>query len=67
MEKIVKPASGWSMLTLCLLMLFGGIALVMIKVILPGALLIVLAATIITPGFIAIEPNSTRVLTLFGE
>lgn len=67
MEKIVKPASGWSMLTLCLLMLFGGIALVLIKVILPGALLIVLAATIITPGFIAIEPNSTRVLTLFGE
>ncbi len=67
MEKIVKPASGWSMLGLCLLMFFGGIALVVAKVVLPGAILIVLAATIIAPGFIAIEPNSTRVLTLFGE
>ncbi len=66
MEKIVKPASGWTMLALFFFMFFGGIALVVAKVIIPGALLVFLAVTIIAPGFIAIEPNSTRVLTLFG-
>lgn len=66
MEKIVKPASGWNMLALCLLLIVGGIALIVAKIIFAGAALIVVATTIILPGFIAIEPNSTRVLTLFG-
>ncbi len=67
MEKIVKPASGWNMLALCLLLIVGGIALIVVKLIFAGAALIVVATTIILPGFIAIEPNSTRVLTLFGS
>jgi regulator of protease activity HflC (stomatin/prohibitin superfamily) len=67
MEKIVKPASGWNMLALCLLLIVGGIALIVAKIIFAGAALIVVATTIILPGFIAIEPNSTRVLTLFGS
>lgn len=67
MEKIIKPASGWAMLGLCLLMFFGGIGLVMAKMVVLGALSIFLAVTVIAPGFIAIEPNSTRVMTLFGE
>jgi regulator of protease activity HflC (stomatin/prohibitin superfamily) len=67
MEKIVKPASGWNMLALCLLLIVGGIALIVAKLIFAGAALIVVATTIILPGFIAIEPNSTRVLTLFGS
>ena len=67
MEKIVKPASGWAMLAVCLLMFFGGIALVVYKFIILGVIAIFLALTIIAPGFIAIEPNSTRVMTLFGK
>ncbi len=66
MEKIVKPASGWTMLALFLLMFFGGIALIMARFVPVGAASIFLAVTIIAPGFIAIEPNSTRVMTLFG-
>lgn len=66
MEKIVKPASGWGMLALCLLLTLGGIALVISKVIIVGAAAIVVATTLILPGLIAIEPNSTRVLNLFG-
>ncbi|MBK6933285.1 MAG: SPFH domain-containing protein [Saprospirales bacterium] len=66
MEKILKPASGWSMLALCLVLFFGGIALIMAKIIVAGAVSVFLAVTIIAPGFIGIEPNSTRVLTLFG-
>ena len=66
MEKIVKPASGWTMLALFLLLFLGGIALIMIKAIAIGAASIFIAVTIIAPGFIAIEPNSTRVMMLFG-
>lgn len=66
MEKIVKPASGWGMLALCLFMIVGGVALIISKVIVVGAAAIVVATTLILPGLIAIEPNSSRVLTLFG-
>ncbi len=66
MEKIVKPTSGWGMLALCLLMVIGGVALVLSKIIIVGAAAIVVATTLILPGLIAIEPNSTRVLNLFG-
>jgi len=66
MEKIVKPASGWGMLTLCLFLTVGGIALLILKIFVIGASAIVLATVIILPGLIAIEPNSTRVMTLFG-
>ncbi|MBK8557022.1 MAG: SPFH domain-containing protein [Lewinellaceae bacterium] len=68
MEKIVKPASGWSMLGLAFLLLVGGVASIVLKFsILLGALCIVTAFAVIIPGFIAIEPNTTRVLTLFGK
>ncbi len=66
MEKIVKPASGWGMLALCLFMIVGGAALIISKVIVIGAAAIVVATALILPGLIAIEPNSTRVLNLFG-
>jgi len=66
MEKIVKPASGWGTLALCLFMIVGGVALIISKVIVIGAAVIVIATTLILPGLIAIEPNSTRVLNLFG-
>ncbi|MEZ4941549.1 MAG: SPFH domain-containing protein [Saprospiraceae bacterium] len=66
MEKIIKPASGWTMLAVFLLMFFGGIALIVAKIIAVGAASIFIAVTLIAPGFIAIEPNSTRVMTLFG-
>ncbi|MCB0531540.1 MAG: SPFH domain-containing protein [Lewinellaceae bacterium] len=66
MEKIIKPASGWTMLAVFLLMFFGGIALIVAKLIPVGAASVFIAVTLIAPGFIAIEPNSTRVMTLFG-
>lgn len=66
MEKIVKPASGWGMLALCLFMIVGGVALIISKVIVIGAAAIVVSTALILPGLIAIEPNSTRVLNLFG-
>lgn len=66
MEKTFKAASGWLMLFIMLLMLGAGVFLVAQKMFVPGLILLVVALAIIAPGFLAIEPNSTRVLTLFG-
>ncbi|MCW5923102.1 MAG: SPFH domain-containing protein [Saprospiraceae bacterium] len=66
MEKTIKPTSGWVMLSLCILLLAAGIALVVTKQIALGVIVLVLDVALITPGFLAIEPNSSRVMTLFG-
>jgi regulator of protease activity HflC (stomatin/prohibitin superfamily) len=66
MEKIVKPTSGWNMLLLVGILTIAGIALLILMQFVPGAILLVAAYGFIAPGFIAIEPNSARVLTLFG-
>ncbi len=67
MEKIVKPTSGWDMLLLVGILTIAGIALLILKQFIPGGILLVAAYGFIAPGFIAIEPNSARVLTLFGS
>ncbi len=66
MEKIIKPTSGWAMLLLFFLLLGAGIALLIIKAVVAGALLITTSLLVIAPGFIAVEPNNSRVLNLFG-
>ncbi|MCS7037140.1 MAG: SPFH domain-containing protein [Saprospiraceae bacterium] len=66
MEKTIRPASGWPMLALFVALLLGGIGLIIMKAIWLGILLLVLSLLLIAPGFIAVEPNSSRVLTLFG-
>jgi regulator of protease activity HflC (stomatin/prohibitin superfamily) len=70
MEKIVRPPSGWVMLVIVLgLWVASGLCFayqepaIAIKVV-PVLLII---SFFITGGFIAVEPNSSRVLTLFGK
>lgn len=67
MEKTIKPTSGWMMLLLFFLLLVASIALLITRQIFPGVLLLVLDIAFISPGFLAIEPNSSRVMNLFGE
>jgi regulator of protease activity HflC (stomatin/prohibitin superfamily) len=67
MEKTIKPSSGWLMLGIMLLLFFGGLFLVLQKFIILGAVLMGISLLIIAPGFLAIEPNSSRVMTLFGS
>ncbi len=67
MEKIVKPTSGWSMLLLSLVLIFGGAALLALKMFAFGVPAILIAAIFILPGFTAVEPNTSRVMTLFGS
>jgi len=67
MEKTIKTSSGWFMLLVLFLMLAGGAFLLSQKIILPGIILLIAGAFFVAPGFIAIEPNSSRVMTLFGN
>jgi len=66
MEKTIKPTSGWAMLLLLLLLIGLGITLLINREPVPGTLLLIVALVIIAPGFIAVSPNTARVLTLFG-
>lgn len=75
MEKIIKPTSGWFMLgvlvilfLLSCLLVWAGVTAVLPKYwVIIGGILFLLALTFIAPGFIAIEPFSSRVMTLFGS
>jgi regulator of protease activity HflC (stomatin/prohibitin superfamily) len=67
MEKTIRPTSGWAMLGLFFLLLFAGIGLIVTKQYILSTIVLLLDFAFIAPGFLAIEPNSSRVLNLFGE
>jgi len=62
-EKNHSPANGYVMLFVLLLLLVGGVLLLRMYV---GAFLI-LAAILMLPGFVLVNPNGSRVLLLFGK
>ncbi|MEO6758323.1 MAG: SPFH domain-containing protein [Saprospiraceae bacterium] len=66
MEKTIKPTSGWAMLLLFFLLIGLSITLLINEQLVPSILIIVVASLVIAPGFIAVNPNTARVLTLFG-
>ncbi len=72
-EKVRKPSSGWLMLVVTLLLIAAIVVLGVQISHQPSSLFITLMVVIIItlllvlPGFIAIEPNSSRVLNLFGK
>lgn len=67
MEKVIKPTSGWTMLGLYVLLLLAGIYMLLTRHFVPAGLLILLPTLLIAPGFIAIQPFNSRVMTLFGD
>lgn len=67
MEKIFKPQSGWLMLLFSLVLSgFAAYDFAEMQMFWPGVIAALLSVLILT-GFLAIEPNSTRVLILFGD
>ena len=66
MEKIIKPTSGWAMLLLLFVLLAAGVALILMRHPIWGGVIVFIAAMFVAPGFLAIEPNSSRVMTFFG-
>ena len=71
-EKPYRPASGWLPLFVCLLLFFGGIALLVfaarsenVPLVLASCGAMALSVLMLF-GFMAIQPNQARVLLLFG-
>ena len=65
-EKIIISANGYLMLFLFLILMIGGIALLIRTENAIFAFAIV-AAILIAPGFVMVQPNNSRVLLLFGK
>lgn len=64
-EKDLNPMNGYMTLLLLLLLVVGGF--LMLFRIPPLGILSIIAAVIIAPGFVLVNPNSSRVLLLFGK
>tara|TARA_B110000902_G_scaffold251640_1_gene312131 strand:+ start:5402 stop:6262 length:861 start_codon:yes stop_codon:yes gene_type:complete len=65
-EKIIKPANGYLMLLIVFLLFFGGIAMTITSES-PGYLIATLIGFIGFFGFILVNPNTSKVLLLFGK
>ena len=65
-EKIIKPANGYLMLLIALLLFIAGI-LATIKYENPAYLLSTLVGFISMFGFILVNPNTSKVVLLFGK
>lgn len=65
-EKEMKPASGYSMVFILLLLIVGGIAgIALLKS--PWFIIVFVLAIFLSIGFFFVYPNGSRVMTLFGE
>lgn len=66
-EKIVKPADGYGMLFIFLLLFAGGIIMLANRIIDPVGALVIVFSLIIAKGLLVIPPNTGKVLLLFGK
>lgn len=66
-EKIIKPPSGYLTLVLFLVLLVGSIYALSIKEFLIGSVILTVDLFLVLPGLIIVNPNESKVLTLFGK
>ncbi|MEE1944596.1 SPFH domain-containing protein [Pedobacter sp. KR3-3] len=66
-EKIIKPPSGYLTLVLFLVLLAGGIFALTQESFFAGSAILVFDFILVLPGLIIVNPNESRVLTLFGK
>ena len=64
-EKDLTPMNGYMMLLLLLVLAVGGLLLLLRLP--PLGIITIVAAVFIIPGFVLVNPNSSRVLLLFGK
>ena len=65
-EKIIKPANGYLMLVIFLILFFGGLAMA-IKFENPLYIIPIVIGFIMLFGFILVNPNTSKVILLFGK
>ncbi|SOD12778.1 SPFH domain-containing protein [Pedobacter xixiisoli] len=66
-EKIIQPPSGYLTLAIFLLLLIGGIYLFAIRQFAWASAVLVIDFILVLPGLIIVNPNESKVLTLFGK
>ena len=64
-EKDLTPMNGYMMLLLLFVLAVGGFLLLLRLP--PLGIIVIVAAVFIIPGFVLVNPNSSRVLLLFGK
>ncbi len=65
-EKIIKPANGYLMLLIVLLLFFGGITMSIIQET-PFYIPVIIIGFVSFFGFILVNPNTSKVVLLFGK
>ncbi len=65
-EKIIKPANGYLMLAIFLIVFIGGIVMA-IKYENPLYIIAIVVAIVMLFGFILVNPNTSKVILLFGK
>ena len=65
-EKIIKPANGYLMLLIVLLLFFGGITMSIIQET-PLYIPVIIIGFVSFFGFILVNPNTSKVVLLFGK
>ena len=66
-EKIINPPSGYSVFTLFLLLLAAMVFSLVAELIIPAVIIGIVNFVFVLPGLIIVNPNESKVLTLFGS
>jgi len=66
-EKIIRPPSGYLTLAVFIVLLAAGIYLMAIRQFGWGAAVLLIDFILVLPGLIIVNPNESKVLTLFGK
>ena len=66
-EKIISPSSGYAALALFLILLAATIGCIVVEEIIPGVIIGAINTVLVLPGLVIINPNESKVLTLFGK
>jgi regulator of protease activity HflC (stomatin/prohibitin superfamily) len=67
MEKSFKPLSGYLMLFVLLILAAAGVYTILNEQYIYFAIIILVSTVLVLPGFFFNNPNSSRVITLFGD
>lgn len=66
-ENIIKPPSGYLTLILFIVSLAAGIVLLCLQYFWTGSIILFIDLFLVLPGLIIVNPNESKVLTLFGK
>jgi regulator of protease activity HflC (stomatin/prohibitin superfamily) len=66
-EKVINPPSGYAAFALFLILAVGAVIALVAEEIVIGALVAVIDLVFVLPGLVIVNPNESKVLTLFGK